>query len=85
MEPVAVVVLDGEELPISICRTQHRLAHQLESSLLLQEGPVLDHLMLVEGHVTQLHFLLKIFNILRSVEDSLGIRLDIQKHLLARP
>ena len=34
MEPVAVVVLDGEELPISICLTQHRLAHQIGSSIL---------------------------------------------------
>ena len=32
IEPVAVVFLDGEELPISICLTQHRLAHQLGSS-----------------------------------------------------
>ena len=37
-----MVVLDGDELPISICLTQHRLAHQLGSSLLLQEGRVAD-------------------------------------------
>ena len=36
-----MVVLDGEELPISTCLTQHRRAQQLGSSLLLQEGPVL--------------------------------------------
>ena len=49
---VAVVVLDGEELPISICLTQHRLAHQLGNSLLLQEEPVLDPLMLAGVHVS---------------------------------
>ena len=80
MEPVSVVVSDGEELPISICLTQHRLAHQLGSSLLFQEGPVLDPLMLVEGHVIQLCSLLKVFNTLRSVEESLDIRLVHQKH-----
>ena len=68
MEPVAVEVMDGEELPISICLIQHRLAHQLGSSLLLQEGPVLDSLMLATGHVIQLCSLLKVFNALRSVE-----------------
>ena len=56
---MVVVVLDGEELPISICLTQHRLAHQLGSSLLLQEGHVLDHLMLVIAAVFQLCSLLK--------------------------
>ena len=49
---MAVVVLDGEELPISICLIQHRLAHQLGGSLLLQEGLVLDPLMLAPTHVT---------------------------------
>ena len=78
MEPVTVVVLDGEELPISICLTQHRLAHQLGSSLLLQEGPVLDPLMLAASHVIQLCSLLKVFNTLRSVEESLAIRRDLQ-------
>ena len=82
MEPVAVVVLDGEELPISICLTQHRLAHQLGSSLLLQEDPVLDHLMLAVRPVIQLCSLRKAFNTFRSVEESLDIRLDNQKHLL---
>ena len=75
-------VLDGEELPISICLTQHRLAHQLGSSLLLQEDPVLDHLMLAFLPVTQLYLLLKLFSILRSVEESLGIKLDNLKHSL---
>ena len=82
MEPVAVVVLDGEELPISICLTQHRLVHQLGSSLLLQEGHVLDPLMLVATHVIQLCSLLKVFNTLRSVEESLGISMVHQKHSL---
>ena len=68
MDSVAVVVLDGEELPISICLTQHRLAHQLGSSLLLQEDPVLDPLMLADRPVIQLCSLLKVFNTLRSVE-----------------
>ena len=31
MEHVAVVVMDGEELSISICLTQHKLAYQLGS------------------------------------------------------
>ena len=47
MDPVAVVVLDGKELPISTCLIQHRLAHQLGSSLLLQEGSALDPLLLL--------------------------------------
>ena len=81
MEPVTVVVLDGEELPISMCLTQHRLAHQLGSSLLLQEGPVLDLLMLASCYVIQLCSLLKVFNTLRSAEESLDISLDSQKHL----
>ena len=67
MEPVAVVVLGREELPISIRLTQHRLAHQLGGSLPLQEGPALDPLMLVEGYVIQLCSLLKVFNTFRSV------------------
>ena len=46
MEAMTVVVLDGEELPISIYLIQHRFAHQLGSSLPLQKDPVLDHLML---------------------------------------
>ena len=50
MEPVVVMVLDGEEWPISICLTQHRLSHQLGSSCLLQEDPVVGPLMLVMGH-----------------------------------
>ena len=41
MDHVTVVVLDGEE---PACLTQHRLAHQLGSSLLLQEGRMLDPL-----------------------------------------
>ena len=74
-------VLDGEELPISICLTQHRLAHQLGSSLLLQEGPVLDPLVLAITHVIiQLCSLLKAFSTLRSVGESLDIRLDNHKH-----
>ena len=80
MEPVAVVVLDGEELPISICLTQHRLAHQLGRSLLLQEDPVLDPLVLAVRPVIQLCSLLKAFNTLMSVEESLAISLDNQKH-----
>jgi hypothetical protein len=71
MVPADVVVLNGEELPISICLTQHRLAHQLGGSLLLQEDPVQDHLMLVATHVIQLCSLLKAFSTLRSVEESL--------------
>jgi hypothetical protein len=82
MQPVAVVVMDGEELPISICLTQHRLAHQLGSSLLLQEDPVLDPLMLAVRPAILLYSLLKAFSTLRSVEESLAIRLDIQKHSL---
>ena len=80
-EPVAVEVMDGDELPISICLTQHRLAHQLGSSLLLQEGPVLDPLVLAPTHVIQLCSLLKVFNTLRSVEESLDISLEILEHL----
>ena len=79
MEPVAVVVLDGEELPISICLTQHRLAHQLGGSLLLQEDPVLDHLVVLVS-VIQLCSLFKVFSTLRSVEESLGIKLDNLEH-----
>ena len=85
---MTVVVLDGEELPISICLTQHRLAHQLGSSLLLQEGPVLDHLMLAGTHVIQrcslpnIPYSIKVFNTLRSVEESLNTRLDNHKHSL---
>ena len=82
MEPVAVVVLDGEELPISICLTQHRLAHQLGSSLLLQEDPVLDPLVLVFGPVIQLCSLLKAFDTLRSAEESLDIKKDQHMHSL---
>ena len=74
-----MVVLDGEELPISICLTQHRLAHQLGSSLLLQEDPVLDPTVLAVGPVIQLCSLLKTFNTLRSVEKSLDIRLEYHK------
>ena len=51
MDLVTVVVLDGETLPISTCLIQHRLAHQFGSSLLLQEGHVLDPLILASGHV----------------------------------
>ena len=75
-------VLDGEELPISICPTQHRLVHQLGSSLLLQEDPVLDLLLLATTRVIQLCSLLKAFGTLRSVEKSLDISLDNQKHSL---
>ena len=71
---VTVVVLDGEELPISTCLIQHRLAHQLGSSLVLQECPVLDPLTLAVTHVIQLCSLLKIVSTLRSVEEFLGIR-----------
>ena len=74
--------MDGEELHISICLTQHRLAHQLGSSLLLQEDPVLDHLMLAGTHVIQLCSLLKAFSTLRSVEESLAISLQVHKHSL---
>ena len=77
-----MVVLDREELLISICLTQHRLAHQLGSSLLLQEDPVLDLLMLVGGPVIQLCSLLKVFITFRSVEESLDIKLVNQKHSL---
>jgi hypothetical protein len=66
----AAVAQDGEELPISICSTQHRLAHQLGSSKLLQEDPVLDLLMLVQGLAIQLCSLHKAFSILRSVVES---------------
>ena len=82
MEPVAVVVVDGEELPISTCLTQHRLAHQLGSSSLLQKGPVLDPLMLAAGHAIQPCSLLKVCNILKLVEESLDIRSDSPKDLL---
>ena len=81
---MAVVVLDGEELPISICLTQHRLAHQLGSSLLLQEDPVPDPLVLAAGAVIQLCSLLKAFNTLRSVEESLDISLERHKHLFLK-
>jgi hypothetical protein len=74
------MVLDGEELPISIRLIQHRLAHQLGSSLLLQEDPVLDPLMLVVGPVIQLCSLLKAVNILKSVEELLDIKLVNQEH-----
>jgi hypothetical protein len=43
-------MVDGEELPISICLTQHRLSHQLGSSLLLQKDPVLDLIMLASSY-----------------------------------
>ena len=76
-----MAVLDGEELPTSICLIQHRLfAHQLGSSLLLQGGSVLDPLMLASSRVIQLCSLLKVFNTLKSVEGSLVTRLDNQKH-----
>ena len=75
-------VLGGEELPIWICLIQHRLAHQLGSSLLVQKDPVLDLLMLVARPVIQLCSPLKAFNTLRSVEGSLGIRSDNQTHSL---
>ena len=78
MEPVAVVVMDGLELPISTCLIQHSLVHQLGSPLLLQEGPMLDLQILVEGHTIYLCSLLKEFNTLRSVEESLDIRLETQ-------
>jgi hypothetical protein len=84
MGPVAVVVLDGGELPFLIYLTQHRLAHQLGSSLLLQEDPVLDHPMLAVGHVIQLCSLLKAVNTLRSVEESWDIRLEIHKHFILK-
>ena len=74
--------MDGEELPISIYLIQHRFSHQLGSSLLIQEDPVLDHLVLVTGPVIQLCSLLKAFSTLKSVEESLDISLDIQKHSL---
>ena len=51
MELVTVVVLDGEELLISICLTQHRVAHQLGSSLLHLKDPMLDLLMLASTRV----------------------------------
>ena len=75
-----MVVLDGEELPISICLTQHRLAHQLGSLLLLQEDPVVDHLVLAVRPVIQLCSPLNVFSILKSVEESLAISLDSHKH-----
>ena len=50
---VAVVVLDGEELPTSICLTQHKPVPHLGNYLLLQEDRVADHLMLVAGHAIQ--------------------------------
>ncbi len=68
VEHVAVVVLDGEELPTSICLTKHRFAHQPGSSLLLQEDHVEDHLVLALSLVFRLCSLLKIFNIIRCVE-----------------
>ena len=43
--------------PVSICLTEHRLAHQLGSSLLLQEDPVVDLPMLVDRPAIQLCFL----------------------------
>ena len=66
-EHVAVVVLDGGELPSSICPTQQCLAHRLGSSLLLQ-GHVEDHLVLPLGLVLRLCFLFKTFSTIRYVE-----------------
>ena len=82
VELVTVEVMDEEEWPISISLTQHRLAHQLGSSSLLQEGPVLDHLMLAAGHAIQPCSLLKVCNILKLVGESLDIRSDSPKDLL---
>ena len=76
-----MVVLDGEELPISICLTQPRLAHQLGSSLLLQEDPVLDPLMLAVGPVIQLCSLRKAFNTLKSMEGLLATNMAQLKRL----
>ena len=64
----------------SIGLIQDRLALQLESSLILQEGSVLDHLMLAPTRVIELCSPLKAFNTLRSVEELSGIRMDNQKH-----
>ena len=74
-----MVVLDGEELPILICLTKHRLAHQFGSLLLLQKGPVLDRLMLPGDHVIQLCSLLKVFDTHWSIEESLDISLESHK------
>ena len=79
---MAVVVLDGEALPILICLTKRRLAHHLGSSLLLQEDPVPDHLVLLTIHVIQLCSPYKVVNTLRSAEESLDIRLVNRKHSL---
>ena len=79
-----MVVLDRGELPISIYLTQHSLAHKLGSSLLHQEGPVLDPLMLAASRVFQLYSLLKVFNTLRSVEESLDISLDNHKFFMLK-
>ena len=81
MEPVAVVVLDGEQLPISIHLTQHRRTHQLWSSLLLQEGPVPDLLMPVTEHVILCYSQVKVYHTHRSVEDLWVTGLDNQKQL----
>ena len=72
MEPVAEVVLDGEELPISICLTQHRLAHQLGNLFCFQKGPVVDPILICARPVIRLCSLLKVFDTLRSVEESVA-------------
>ena len=72
----------GEELPISICLIQHRLAHQLGSSLLLQDDPVLDGLVLAIGPVLLVCSLLKAFHTLSYVEKSLDTKLDTRKHFI---
>ena len=77
-----MVVLSGEELPISICLTQHRLAHQLGGPLLLQEGRAVDPPVLALRLVFLLYFSLKVLNILRSVEESLDTKREKQEHLL---
>ena len=53
-------------------------------SLLLQEDPVLNHLMLASLPAVQLYSLLKVVNTLRSVGESLDIRLDNHKHLFLK-
>ena len=65
---------------LNLCLIQHRLAHKLGSSLLLQEDRVLDTLMLALIHVIQHCTFLKMVNTLRSVEESLDIRRDNRAH-----
>ena len=68
MGHVAVVVLDGEELPTSICPTQHRpAALETGNVLLLQKDPVVDQLMPLLGHA-----ILPIFRVPHILKSAVG-------------